>query len=156
MSSPEKDYAARFKQNPRDVLTKHREFLAKSVEGLKEEVARNEKESKAVEQELADAEMALVMFDAALGQEPAPQAEMPQYQCHKKVRALRINYIRQKFEDGFGMSWILHTGFEPIIVGADYIFKHAPEEGGYYVVYEDGYVSYSPAAAFESGYTLIA
>ena len=25
--------------------------------------------------------------------------------------------------------------------------------GGYYVVYEDGYKSFSPAGAFESGYT---
>jgi hypothetical protein len=33
--------------------------------------------------------------------------------------------------------------------------KHAPEVGGYYVVYADGYKSYSPAKAFEDGYTQV-
>lgn len=35
------------------------------------------------------------------------------------------------------------------------IGKHGPQVGGYYVVYADGYISYSPAAAFEDGYRLI-
>lgn len=35
----------------------------------------------------------------------------------------------------------------------EYVAKHKPEVGGYYVVYEDGYKSFSPAGAFESGYT---
>jgi hypothetical protein len=30
-----------------------------------------------------------------------------------------------------------------------------PQIGGYYVLYEDGYESFSPADAFESGYSLI-
>ncbi|MCK9988658.1 MAG: hypothetical protein AzoDbin1_05130 [Azoarcus sp.] len=35
--------------------------------------------------------------------------------------------------------------------------KSPPDSGvgGYYVVYEDGYKSFSPAIAFESGYTRI-
>ena len=33
------------------------------------------------------------------------------------------------------------------------VAPRAPEVGGYYVVYEDGYKSFSPAGAFESGYT---
>jgi len=45
--------------------------------------------------------------------------------------------------------------YAPISVGADYIAKHKPHSGGYYVLYEDGYASFSPAEAFESGYTLI-
>ena len=35
----------------------------------------------------------------------------------------------------------------------NYVKKHNPQAGGYYVVYEDGYKSWSPAEAFESGYT---
>lgn len=35
------------------------------------------------------------------------------------------------------------------------ITKHNPQIGWYYVVYEDGYVSFSPAGAFEGGYTKI-
>ena len=34
-------------------------------------------------------------------------------------------------------------------------FKGSSADYGYYVVYEDGYASWSPSAAFESGYTLV-
>jgi hypothetical protein len=40
-------------------------------------------------------------------------------------------------------------------VDAEYVAKHKPQAGGYYVVYADGYKSWSPAAAFEEGYTLV-
>lgn len=40
-------------------------------------------------------------------------------------------------------------------VKASYVDKHAPHAGGYYVVYADGYISFSPAAAFEEGYARI-
>jgi hypothetical protein len=33
--------------------------------------------------------------------------------------------------------------------------KPAPQAGMYMVVYEDGYISFSPAEAFEAGYTLM-
>ena len=33
--------------------------------------------------------------------------------------------------------------------------RHKPKAGGYYVVYDDGYKSYSPAKAFEEGYVRI-
>lgn len=39
-------------------------------------------------------------------------------------------------------------------VDAAYVRKHQPQVGGYYVVYKDGYKSFSPADAFEDGYTL--
>jgi len=39
-------------------------------------------------------------------------------------------------------------------VSAEYLAKHKPTSGGYYVVYKDGYESFSPAQAFEEGYTL--
>jgi hypothetical protein len=42
-----------------------------------------------------------------------------------------------------------------VLVSKEYNDKHAPEIGGYYVLYDDGYESWSPAAAFESGYTLV-
>ena len=34
----------------------------------------------------------------------------------------------------------------------EFMDKHSPQVGGYYVVYKDGYKSYSPAQAFEEGY----
>jgi hypothetical protein len=43
---------------------------------------------------------------------------------------------------------------ESIGVSPDYIRKHNPQPGGYFVVYDDGYQSFSPAEAFEEGYRL--
>ena len=44
-------------------------------------------------------------------------------------------------------------GYDKVPMSPEYVAKHKPEVGGYYVVYEDGYKSFSPAGAFESGYT---
>lgn len=79
----------------------------------------------------------------------AVMMQMPQYQCHKKVWALKIESADEStlfFED---------KRYAPMYVGLNWIEKHEPLAGGYLVVYEDGYRSYSPAAAFESGYSLI-
>ena len=46
-------------------------------------------------------------------------------------------------------------GYAPFMVNAAYLLKHKPEVGGYYVVYKDGYKSFSPAAAFEEGYSKV-
>jgi len=46
-------------------------------------------------------------------------------------------------------------GYGPFRVDHGYVRKHKPEAGGYYVVYKDGYKSFSPAQAFEDGYTKI-
>jgi len=45
--------------------------------------------------------------------------------------------------------------FGPIAVTAEFIEKHQPHVGGYLVFYKDGYKSFSPAEAFEDGYTRI-
>lgn len=86
--------------------------------------------------------------------------EMPKYQCHKKVWALKIKAVAQGTQPtGLpGGSWMLHPaddGYGPLEVSHEWYAKHKPEAGGYFVVYDDGYKSYSPAAAFESGYSLI-
>lgn len=90
------------------------------------------------------------------------EREMPKYQCHKQVWALKIADLRSVtdgdgFEAGEGDIVLVPAdeGYGPFIVGRDYCAKHRPEIGGYYVVYADGYKSYSPADAFESGYTRI-
>lgn len=68
---------------------------------------------------------------------------------------------RCKYEDEFGPvrpKVILvpkDSSFVPIPVDGKFIEKHSPTAGGYYVVYEDGYKSFSPAEAFESGYSKI-
>lgn len=85
-------------------------------------------------------------------------AEMPRYKCHKEVWALRIAEIHPGRGDGGGPGATMvpsDVGYAPFSVGEDYLSKHNPKEGGYYVVYSDGYKSFSPAAAFEEGYTRV-
>lgn len=85
-------------------------------------------------------------------------APMPKYKCHKEVWALKIEAIQRVPS---GNATVQHfivpedKRYAPFEVALEYIGKHSPAAGGYYVVYEDGYISYSPAKAFEDGYTLI-
>lgn len=46
-------------------------------------------------------------------------------------------------------------GYPSFTVDADFLRKHKPVAGGYFVQYADGYKSFSPAKAFEEGYTRI-
>lgn len=86
---------------------------------------------------------------------------MPRYLCHKQVWALKIRAIihdgqgENRETDGSAMIHPEEKGYAPFRVDHAYMHKHKPEVGGYYVVYDDGYKSFSPAKAFEDGYTLI-
>jgi hypothetical protein len=93
--------------------------------------------------------------------EGTTQREMPRYKCHKEVHALKIKEIvtdasiaENRETDGSAMITPAEEGYAPFRVDAAYLHSHKPEVGGYYVVYKDGYVSYSPAEPFEDGYTL--
>lgn len=77
--------------------------------------------------------------------------EMPKYTCHKQVWALKIALITIE-PDGGAMIHPTEEGYAPFRVDPKYMEKHQPTEGGYYVVYKDGYKSFSPADAFEEGY----
>jgi hypothetical protein len=87
--------------------------------------------------------------------------EMPRYRCHKEVWALQIAAIefdldrKEPNEEGEEGATITpaEKGYAPFRVSAEYVRKHKPQVGGYYVVYKDGYKSFSPADAFEEGYT---
>jgi len=87
---------------------------------------------------------------------------MPKYQCHKTVWALKIkNIVRDGADDpnretdGSAMIEPGDAGYAPFKVDWEYMRKHNPQVGGYYVVYDGGYKSYSPAEPFESGYSKI-
>jgi hypothetical protein len=82
------------------------------------------------------------------------QKEMPKYLCSKEVWALKIERVDINHQ-GKALLLIEDEGFAPVEVSKDYVNKHQPEAGGYYVVYSGGYESFSPADAFESGYQLI-
>jgi hypothetical protein len=81
------------------------------------------------------------------------EREMPRYICHKQVWALKIKSIEVVDSDGLAELTPEEKGFATFEVSGEYMRKHEPHSGGYYVVYKDGYKSFSPADAFESGYT---
>lgn len=78
------------------------------------------------------------------------QKELPRYKCLKTVWALTI-----KFVNPVTNTLIFEEDYPPLDVGENYMKKHKPYVGGYFVVYEDGYHSFSPAEPFENGYKLI-
>lgn len=88
---------------------------------------------------------------------------MPKYKCHKEVWAFKIKQIVPTVmidedgakETGKIMIFPEEEGYQPFEVSKDFIEKHKPQVGGYYVQYKDGYESYSPADAFEEGYSKI-
>jgi len=89
--------------------------------------------------------------------------DLPLYVCHKKVRALKLQKVkidgpipRNQESDGMSATLVpVEKGFKAVRVTKGYLEKHNPRAGGYYVLYQDGYKSYSPADAFEGGYTKI-
>ena len=82
-----------------------------------------------------------------------PSIEMPRYQCHKQVWALKIAAIEI---NGDGSATIAPSdeGFAPFTTSSGWAerWKGSEADLGYYVVYDDGYSSWSPAKAFEEGY----
>jgi hypothetical protein len=88
-----------------------------------------------------------------MDQAEGAQVEMPRYKCHKEVWALKIKYVVVDLNDGSAMITPAEDGYAPFKVDGSYTHKHNPQPGGYYVVYKDGYKSWSPAEAFEDGYT---
>jgi hypothetical protein len=83
-----------------------------------------------------------------------PPLAMPKYQCHKEVWALKIIRIDEQ-ADRSAILFPAEDGFVPFRVTPEYMMKHNPQPDGYYVVYEGGYKSFSPAEPFEDGYTKI-
>lgn len=104
-----------------------------------------------------------VTFEKPESTQPLPGADLPAWKCHKIVHAAKIvsiEYVEPRDDSAFAEHALyLDFGIEgditPVIVDPEWFAKHSPDEGGYLVVYEDGYQSYSPAEPFESGYTLL-
>lgn len=78
-------------------------------------------------------------------------AALPQYQCHKKVWALQIRAIALN-ADGSAFITPAEPGYAVFRVTREYVAKHEPQPGGYWVEYDNGYQSWSPAKAFQDGY----
>ena len=78
--------------------------------------------------------------------------ELPKYRSHKIVGALKIKSIRSQV-NGSALVTPEDAAYGTFEVPPGYVRKHQPAVGGYFVRYGDGYISWSPAAAFEGGYT---
>lgn len=74
--------------------------------------------------------------------------EMPRYVSHKTVWALKI----AEFDVDTLTITPVEPGYAPFVVSREYVEKHRPQAGMYFVVYADGYRSFSPAKAFVEGY----
>ncbi len=86
--------------------------------------------------------------------DPTP---LPRYRSHKRVWALKIRDVLSTEDGGFRLAFfgIGDTVFDNIVPTEEYMLKHQPVAGGYWVRYEDGYESFSPPEPFEGGYTLL-
>lgn len=81
-------------------------------------------------------------------------SKFPQYKSHKTVRAIKIANLHV---DG---DRIIITPDDPgveafSVMAAEWVNKPTLHIGGYFVVYRDGYTSWSPASEFEDGYSPI-
>ena len=88
------------------------------------------------------------------------QVQLPRWQSHKKVWADKIiAQVASCAVDGANRieTWKLASGAE-VVTGGN-LRSRVPSGqnpvGGYYVRYDDGFESWSPAQAFEEGYTKI-
>ena len=82
---------------------------------------------------------------------------MPFYTCHKRVQALEIgslgSYTLSQLTGGLLREVFFADGSAKVL--KDELFRrYVPQPGDFYVVYEDGYESFSPRKAFLEGYTL--
>jgi hypothetical protein len=81
---------------------------------------------------------------------------LPRYKCHKEVEALKIaDIVLHDTVDAGATITPAEPRYLPFFVSAEYVKKHNPLAGGYWVRYRDGYQSWSPASEFEDGYTRI-
>ena len=83
---------------------------------------------------------------------------MKRYECHKVVEAAKIAAVTGASPITRDVPRLELEGNIVIAVDEAWIAKHSDGGktdlvGGYFVRYEDGYESWSPAAAFEAGYS---
>jgi len=87
--------------------------------------------------------------------------DLPEYRCHKVVRAGRIIKLDITASDSAYLAHLdLGDGRKgELLVPAKVFVRGFPRVGDFIVVYEGGkdreYVSWSPALEFQQGYTLL-
>lgn len=86
--------------------------------------------------------------------------QLPEWKCHKIVRGAKIigipMSVRHDPELGIVHDFVVDLGDgvpTPFAVKPAVVNRYFPVVGDYVVVYQGGYVSVSPRAEFEDGYT---
>jgi|ERR1041385_738619 hypothetical protein len=80
-------------------------------------------------------------------------AAMPRYVSHKRVWGLEIAEVGLRdFPSGDRRLSFRDNGFDPIVAPGEMFARYVPVPGDFYVVYADGYKSFSPRRAFLEGY----
>lgn len=79
--------------------------------------------------------------------------QLPKYKCHKEVWALKIEKVELDGDIVYLIPEDKH--YDKIELPKEYFSRHNPVAPGYFVLYVDGYKSWSPVEAFELGYTEI-
>jgi hypothetical protein len=80
------------------------------------------------------------------------------YRCHKVVRALKIDQVIPTVNERDRATWCIlcfaqfPQAGEQLQIEYNTSQKPIPSAGWYWVLYDDGYESFSPPEAFESGY----
>ena len=84
---------------------------------------------------------------------PETSTQLPKWKSHKEVYADKITKVGQAALTTESGGWIelIDTDIGNRIKASE----KKPQVGDYYVQYEDGYESWSPAKAFEDGYTKV-
>lgn len=79
----------------------------------------------------------------------------PLYQSHKQVRALKLTDIERNNDTGQVLLTPEDKRYAPFEVSAGWYARYGGDDTdtGYYVLYSDGFSSWSPTKAFEEGYT---
>ena len=77
--------------------------------------------------------------------------QLPRYKSHKEVQALEI----ECFNDDRSQMYPLDKGQGPVQIEPEMFARYQPVRGDFYVVYADGYKSFSPRKAFLEGYTRV-
>ena len=86
-------------------------------------------------------------------------AKLPDYKSHKTVKAALIDDIIRGPQPVNKLHLLVDEDIVVIEKVPDWMHRHQPMIGGYFVVYHAGtdreYHSYSPAKEFDEGYSLI-
>jgi hypothetical protein len=83
--------------------------------------------------------------------------EMPKYKCIKEVWALKIKDVEYLPYESSALIHFEDWRYAPKKVDAFVWWEQKAKwnKTGYYVVYSDGYESWSPVEVFEKGYVLL-